>query len=658
LRHALPAIALLLLLTTAPAWGVVQLSDTSFQLVSWALEANPTSLGVSRETVGGNPGAYRKSRSGDGTPIQAVHTYVEQSFNPAVHGAISSFDISIDVSGLGSNSTLYRFIIRQGGSLYLGSFAGNSLSTTSGSAQWQTFAATKVTATQFTRLQGSGGAQPDFSPGGASITFGVLATNTRNFSAGEVIYGMDNFLVTIDNVVACKPFTDVPVNFFDDTFAPANWELVVSILGGVDGAAGQVATGGAPGGTGPYRLVEHNVAQAATALGSAVYTFHRKAGATYTPSTQGAIQSIEYCEMAKLFAPTVAIGQGQAFGPALLQGGKMYIFRTAFTYIPQVWTSYTLNSLTAANFYELKTSAQVAAGAAIVDNTSHPNFSSSGGAIQFGFYRGNSTPSTGYKNAFGIDNWALAVYNASSGGGVFSTLSGASYAGGASAPDSFVAGFGSNLAPALQVAAPPYPTELQGVRVILVDATGVSHMASLVFVAPSQINFIVPTGMAPGPATVKVVANAGSSNPNTVAGGLITISAVAPGVFSANANGQGPAAAGVLIVDANGVQTAGLSFQCAAGCVNVPIDLGPPTHQVYLTLYATGLRNRTSLNNVQVTIDGIAVPVLYGGEQGEFPALDQLNVGPIPRSLAGKKDVPVEVTVDGIQANLVTLSFQ
>lgn len=41
-----------------------------------------------------------------------------------------------------------------------------------------------------------------------------------------------------------------------------------------------------------------------------------------------------------------------------------------------------------------------------------------------------------------------------------------------------------------------------------------------------------------------------------------------------------------------------------------------------------------------------------------FEGLDQLNIGPLPRSLAGKGEVDIVVTIDGKQANVVTIATQ
>ena len=47
-------------------------------------------------------------------------------------------------------------------------------------------------------------------------------------------------------------------------------------------------------------------------------------------------------------------------------------------------------------------------------------------------------------------------------------------------------------------------------------------------------------------------------------------------------------------------------FQCSSsGCVALPLKLGVDT-PIFLSLYGTGIRNRSSLSNVQVTINGIA----------------------------------------------------
>jgi uncharacterized protein (TIGR03437 family) len=87
----------------------------------------------------------------------------------------------------------------------------------------------------------------------------------------------------------------------------------------------------------------------------------------------------------------------------------------------------------------------------------------------------------------------------------------------------------------------------------------------------------------------------------------------------------------------------------------LPIDLGPATDAVYLTLFATGLQNA---KNVAVTVGAQTVPVLYAGVQGTYDGLDQINVGPVPRSLAGSGRVNIILTADGQTANPVELAIK
>jgi uncharacterized protein (TIGR03437 family) len=50
--------------------------------------------------------------------------------------------------------------------------------------------------------------------------------------------------------------------------------------------------------------------------------------------------------------------------------------------------------------------------------------------------------------------------------------------------------------------------------------------------------------------------------------------------------------------------------------------------------------------------------VLAASPQSEFTGLDQVNIGPLPRALANKGTVDVELTVNGMRANRVSITFQ
>jgi uncharacterized protein (TIGR03437 family) len=60
---------------------------------------------------------------------------------------------------------------------------------------------------------------------------------------------------------------------------------------------------------------------------------------------------------------------------------------------------------------------------------------------------------------------------------------------------------------------------------------------------------------------------------------------------------------------------------------------------------------------VTATIGGFPATVLFAGAGGGYAGLDQVNVL-VPRDLIGKGEVPIVLTVDGKQANSVTVAFK
>ncbi len=233
-------------------------------------------------------------------------------------------------------------------------------------------------------------------------------------------------------------------------------------------------------------------------------------------------------------------------------------------------------------------------------------------------------------------------------------VSAASYVSTELAADSIASAFGTKLATMTAVAAiSPLPTTLGGTSVKVTDAQGIQRSASLFFVSPNQINYQIPEGTAEGIATVTITNGAGE-----VTLGLLNIGKVAPGVFSADASGKGWAAADVVYVKPDQSQVIRQVARFDAGqnqFVPIPIDLSTDT--AVLVLYGTGVRHRTSLANVKVKIGGIDAAVDYADRQGQFAGLDQINVR-LPRSLAGRGEVNVEVNVEGKMANLVRVYFR
>jgi len=187
------------------------------------------------------------------------------------------------------------------------------------------------------------------------------------------------------------------------------------------------------------------------------------------------------------------------------------------------------------------------------------------------------------------------------------------------------------------------------------DSAGAEHTAPLWFVSPGQINYYIPEETALGMATITVVRNS-----QTVSSGTLQIDRLAPGLFTMNANGQGVSAALAIFVKGDGSQTWEYVFNagCAVGsCQPVPLDLGAATDQVFLQLYGTGIRGRSSLAAVTATIGGVDAPVEYAGPVAGMVGLDQVNLR-VPRSLVGRGQVDIILTMDGKTASTVTVSIK
>jgi uncharacterized protein (TIGR03437 family) len=159
------------------------------------------------------------------------------------------------------------------------------------------------------------------------------------------------------------------------------------------------------------------------------------------------------------------------------------------------------------------------------------------------------------------------------------------------------------------------------------------------------VNYIVPKDTALGSATVTITAG-----DNTTATGAVNIAAVGPGLFLFG--GTSLVAANVIRIHADNSQTVEDVYAVSGGAiVPAPVNVSQSSEQVYLVLYATGLRGHSSAaNSVTATVGGANLSVAYAGVQPQFPGVDQINIL-LPPSLAGKGDVAIQVTVDGQTAN-------
>jgi uncharacterized protein (TIGR03437 family) len=193
------------------------------------------------------------------------------------------------------------------------------------------------------------------------------------------------------------------------------------------------------------------------------------------------------------------------------------------------------------------------------------------------------------------------------------------------APSSIASVYGTNLARTTASAAgSTLPTQLGGTSVRVRDSTNTVRLAPLFYVSPTQINFLVPDQTALGPA-VLTVDNGTSLLAETA--NATPVAQIAPAIFSANEQGQGPAAATAVRILADGTQQPVPVFNCTGPgqCTTVPIVLaaGQP---VYLSLYGTGFRSAPVQKNTQCTVGGVNAVVQFAGAQPAFPGLDQINI--------------------------------
>ncbi len=94
-----------------------------------------------------------------------------------------------------------------------------------------------------------------------------------------------------------------------------------------------------------------------------------------------------------------------------------------------------------------------------------------------------------------------------------------------------------------------------------------------------------------------------------------------------------------------------------ARMIALPIDLSLPGDEVYLILFGTGLRARSSLNAVTVRVADKDLPASFAGAQGGFSGLDQINVK-LPLTLIGRGEAEVTVKVDGHSSNTVKIRIK
>jgi len=195
------------------------------------------------------------------------------------------------------------------------------------------------------------------------------------------------------------------------------------------------------------------------------------------------------------------------------------------------------------------------------------------------------------------------------------------------------------------------PTQLGGTTVKVTDAAGVDRMAAIVSVSATQAQFIVPPQTGNGLATVTITSGAGG-----ISTAPLQIATVEPILYWVACYPWCSAPQGYLVRVRNGVETVEPFID--KNNFFIPIDLGPPTDQVYLVMLGTGLRHYSSLAGVRADVGGVSATIQSIGPQSEIAGLDQVKVL-LPREMVGASDgVYVYLTVDGKTTLGLMLFFQ
>jgi uncharacterized protein (TIGR03437 family) len=204
------------------------------------------------------------------------------------------------------------------------------------------------------------------------------------------------------------------------------------------------------------------------------------------------------------------------------------------------------------------------------------------------------------------------------------------------------------------------PFELAGASV----SVG-GRAAQLLYVSPARISFLVPQGLPQGEAEVIV-----TSQDGYVSRGTVTINAVAPALFTADASGTGQA------LSLNGNEPAASSYDVVS-----PDALGTDK-RTRIMLYATGISAGTpnlygdndvrtanggplvnvaeSLSVEALTADGrlYYLPVEFAGAlDGRLPGLDQVNLLLHPE-LRGAGRVELTININGQRSNTVIINIK
>ena len=197
----------------------------------------------------------------------------------------------------------------------------------------------------------------------------------------------------------------------------------------------------------------------------------------------------------------------------------------------------------------------------------------------------------------------------------------------------------------LYVSAPP---RIEGARLEVRDGAGTTHLAPLLYISQTQINFLVPAATARGEATLHLVTGS-----ETVQVGTLEVERFAPALFMANPVALTPAA--WYTVAGSGESRPVFECLYANWCEAAPIE--PTANDSYLTFLGTGFGNATAAD-VKAVIRGLDLEVIAVMPRST-PGLTEIRVR-VPTENYDFWELPggeVVLSVDGVRANSGWLVF-
>ena len=189
------------------------------------------------------------------------------------------------------------------------------------------------------------------------------------------------------------------------------------------------------------------------------------------------------------------------------------------------------------------------------------------------------------------------------------------------------------------------PKDLSGT--VAVTVAGLD--AEIVEVSGKLVDFVVPANTLVGEAAIDVSWSGASP-----LRGTIRIADVSPALFTARP--RGPLAVVLRSTGAEAVEEA--AYNCdEAACQAVPIDLGPETDSVMLRVALSGTRSQTGTDAYAATIGDTEAVVMAVEQASGQPGVDWVTIS-IPRSLAGRGEAGVALTVGGKRSNELRVLIQ